>query len=288
MASGDQNWCLVFLHARLPNDSAGRSGRASTEIEGAPVYANKLKRHIAAALLLATLLVWPFSWAIAGEGRIDASNGDVYFNVHFRFPPTTQQITDVKAAIDMMSIGVCDATDGQMRAKRVTLSQGEPNEDKGDFWLHALPGRSGLSFFANGSSLGSLGSHVDMFSGAMLAPDVYLHEFGHHAWGLGDEYDEQRRFGGSCGIGPGFDPGTIDEQNHSIMQQSGGARCVGGLNSGSSCFRNSDCPGAGGGPAGACPVRLNVGAIGGVKQRSAPGKCALLSCCYAACGHVSG
>ena len=227
-----------------------------TEIEGAPVYASRLKRHIAAALLFATLLVWPFSWAIAGEGRIDASNGDVYFNVHYRFPPTTQQITDVKAAIDMMSVGVCDATDGQMRVKRVTLSQGEPNEDKGDFWLHALPGRSGLSFFPNGSNLGSLGSHVDMFSGAMLAPDVYLHEFGHHAWGLGDEYDEQRRFGGSCGIGPGFDPGTIDEQNHSIMQQSGGARCVGGLNSGSSCFRNSDCPGAGGGPAGACQFVL--------------------------------
>ena len=76
---------------------------------------------------------------MAGEGRIDATNGDVHFNVHFRFPPTPQQVTDVKAAVDLMSLGVCDATDGQMRVKRVTLSQGEPNEDKGDFWLHRMP-----------------------------------------------------------------------------------------------------------------------------------------------------
>src|SRR6478672_3671710 len=84
-----------------------------------------LARRIAAALLLAALLVWPPPNAIAGEGRIDATNGDVNFNVHFWFPPTPQQVTDVKAALDMMALGMCDATDGQMRVKRVTLSQGQ-------------------------------------------------------------------------------------------------------------------------------------------------------------------
>lgn len=192
----------------------------------------------------------------AGEGRIDASTGDVFFNVHFRFPPTTQQITDVKAALDLMSFGMCDATDGQMRVKRITLSQGQVNEQKGDFWLHALPGRSGLSFYANGANLGLLGRHVDMFAGAIFAPDVYLHEFGHHAWGLGDEYDEQNRWGGPCGIGPGFDAGTIDEQNHSIMQQSGTSQCVGGANNGNFCLRNTDCPAAPGGSAGTCQFVL--------------------------------
>jgi von Willebrand factor type A domain len=216
------------------------------------MYRIRLQDHFFTALVLCIFITGFPSASIAGEGSIDATNGDVYFNVHFRFPPTTQQITDVKAAVDMMSLGVCDATDGQMRVKRVTLSQGEPNEDKGDFWLHALPGRSGLSFFTNGANLGNLGSHVDMFSGAMLVPDVYLHEFGHHAWGLGDEYDEQSRFGGPCGIGPGFDAGSIDEQNHSIMQQSGSAQCVGGANAGNGCLRNSDCPASGGGAAGVC------------------------------------
>ena len=196
----------------------------------------------------------PGVWA--GEGRIDPANGDVHFNVHFRFPPTPQQVTDVKAAIDLMSLGVCDASEGQMRVKRVTLSQGQPNEDKGDFWLHALPGRSGLSFFTNGANLGTLGSHVDMFSGAMLVPDVYLHEFGHHAWGLGDEYDEQRRFGGPCGIGPSFEAGSIDEQNHTVMQQSGQAQCVGGARDGFPCLRNPDCPAAPGGTAGNCQLVL--------------------------------
>ncbi len=185
------------------------------------------------------------SAALAGEGRVDATNGDAFFNVHFRFPPTPQQIADVKSTMDMMAFGMCDASEGQWRVKKVTLSQGQANEDKGDFWLHALPGRSGLSFFFSGANLGNPGSHVDMFSGAMTASDVYLHEFGHHAWGLGDEYDEQSRFGGPCGIGPGFDAGTIDEQNHSIMQQSGSAQCVGGPTPTAGCFRNSQC-GAGG------------------------------------------
>lgn len=184
----------------------------------------------------------PLNQVHGGEGRVDATNGDLFFNVHFRFPPTPQQITDVKAAIDLMAFGVCDATEGQMRVKRVTLSQGQPNEDLGDFWLNALPGRSGLSFFANGANLGSLGSHVDMFSGAIFVPDVYLHEFGHHAWGLGDEYDEQNRFGGPCGIGPSIAGAAVDEQNNTIMQQSGRAQCVGGPNNGNACLRNGDCP----------------------------------------------
>jgi len=199
-------------------------------------------RRIAAAMFAALFACMP---AMAGEGRVDATNGDTFFNVHFRFPPTPQQISDVRSTIDMMAFGMCDATDGQWRVKKVTLSQGQTNEDKGDFWLHALPGRSGLSFFFSGANLGNLGSHVDMFSGAMLAPDVYLHEFGHHAWGLGDEYDEQNRWGGPCGIGPGFDAGAVDEQNHSIMQQSGSAQCVGGPTPGVGCFRTTQC-GAGG------------------------------------------
>jgi hypothetical protein len=193
---------------------------------------------------------------MAGDGRIDPTNGDVFFNVHFRFPPTTTQIADTKVAIDRMALGMCDATDGQMRVKRVTLSQGQTTDDQGDFWVHALPGRSGVSFSLNGSSLGRLGSHIDMLAGAIGIPDVYLHEFGHFAFGLGDEYDEQSRFGGPCGIGPSFDAGTIDEQNHTIMQQSGSAQCVGGASPGNSCLRDSDCPASGGGAAGTCQLVL--------------------------------
>jgi hypothetical protein len=192
----------------------------------------------------------------AGDGTINPANGDVDFNAHFRFPPTDQQLADVKSSLDQMALGMCDATDGQLRARQITLSQGQPNEDLGDFWLNALPGRSGLSFSGDGSSLGTLGSHVDMLADALTVSDIYLHEFGHHAFGLGDEYDEQRRFGGACGIGAGFQTGTENEQNHSIMQQSGSAQCVGGSSVGNACIRNSDCPGAVGIPAGTCQLVL--------------------------------
>jgi hypothetical protein len=215
---------------------------------------NHLYQYFVAVLIAVWLLA--LNIASAGDGRVDATNGDVFFNVHFRFPPTTGEIADVRTALDRLALGMCDATDGQMRVKRITLSQGQPTEDQGDFWIHALPGRSGVSFFADGSGLGRLGSHVDMLRDAIRQPDVYLHEFGHHAFGLGDEYDEQSRFGGPCGIGPSFDAGTINEQNHTIMQQSGRAQCVGGANTGVRCLRDSDCPAAGGGAAGSCQLVL--------------------------------
>lgn len=178
----------------------------------------------------------------AGDGSVNPTNGDTDFSVNFRYPPTTQQIADVKAAIDLMAYGVCDATEGNLRIRRVRLLQGQATEDLGDYWLQASTFRSGVSFSGDGSNLGRLGAHIDMDRGATRAPDVWLHEFGHHAFGLGDEYDEQARWGGACGIGPSFDAGTIDEQNHTIMQQSGAARCVGGTTSGG-CIRNADCGG---------------------------------------------
>lgn len=198
--------------------------------------------------------------AEAGDGRVEASpginQGDTNFSVSFRYPPTVQQVADVKSAVSLMALGFCDATDGNMRIRRVTLLQGQATEDQGDYWLHARNFRSGVRFFFNGSNLGRLGAHVDMGQGAVGAPDVWLHEFGHHALGLGDEYDEQRRWGLPCGIGPSFDPGTIDEQNHTIMQQSGSARCVGGANPGAGCLRDSDCAAMSPGGPGTCQLVL--------------------------------
>jgi len=179
---------------------------------------------------------------IAGDGSVDPATGDVDFNVHFNFPPTSQQLADIKTSLRQLSLGVCDATDGQMRIKTIRLTQARADADRGNFWVHALPGRSGGSITNNGSDLVTLGRHLNMFSGAFLLPDVWLHEWGHHAFGLGEQYDEQRRFGGSCGIGPGFDTGSVTETNHSIMQQSGRMQCVGGTNDGNRCFQGSQCP----------------------------------------------
>lgn len=205
----------------------------------------RLRPRIRGALItLAMLVPSLLPPAYAGRGFVDPGNGGIEFDVHFRFPPTPGQLADVKAALDRMAIGVCDATDGQMRVSKIVLTQGQASEKAADFWLHAKPGRSGVSFDARKTNFGVDGAHVDMFSEALTRSDVYLHEFGHHAFGLGDQYDEQQHLGGHCGTGPGFQPGAADERNHSIMQQLGGApQCVGGPSAGSGCLRPSDCPG---------------------------------------------
>jgi hypothetical protein len=211
-------------------------------------------RVLVGALASTALVALPAS---AGEGHINSSNGDADFTVNFRYPPTPQQVADVKAAIDLMALGVCDATDGQIRIHKVKLTQGQASEDLGDYWLDSRPFRSGVSTASDGSNLGRLGRTVVLDRFSTRAPDVWLHEWGHHAFGLGEQYDEQRRYDGPCGIGPGFDAGGIDERNHSIMQQSGGARCVGGAADGSACLRSSDCPPAmAGGAPGTCQLVL--------------------------------
>src|SRR5436853_4030553 len=67
----------------------------------------------------------------AGDGSVNSTNGDTDFSVNFRYPPTAQQIADVKAAIDLMAFGLCDATDGNLRIRQVRLLQGQATEDLG-------------------------------------------------------------------------------------------------------------------------------------------------------------
>jgi hypothetical protein len=194
-------------------------------------------------ILLSLIFMSCMSAVMAGDGSIDPATGDLDFTVHFTFPPTSQELDDIKVTLEQTALGICDATDGQIRVSQIRLTQSQSDADRGDFWVQALPGRSGGGFITDGSYLGTLGKHLNIFRGAILLPDVWLHEFGHHGFGLGEQYDEQRRFGGACGIGRGFEAGTIDEQNHSIMQQSGRMECVGGGNAGNRCIRSTDCPG---------------------------------------------
>lgn len=178
--------------------------------------------------------------ALAGDGKID-SDGTMDFEFNFRFPPTSDQITLVKDQLQRASGILCDATDGQVRVENVRLTAGGPREDKAAYWFYAEPGRSAVTFWGDGSGLRRSGAHVTLFQSGVGA-DVIAHEMGHLGFGLGDEYDEQSRWGGPCGIGPSFDAGSFDERNHSIMQQIGGMRCVGaGGSTGIGCMRDTDC-----------------------------------------------
>jgi von Willebrand factor type A domain len=172
-------------------------------------------RHILTAALVAFIAS---TTAIAGDGSIDPANGALNFEVNFRYPPTPADVTNMKNEINGAADRICDATDGQIRFGTVRLTGGAAAEDAADIWALAEGGRSFVSFSTDGSSLERSGSHILLYQGG-ISSTVIAHELGHHAFGLGDQYDEQRRFGGACGIGPGFDPGTADARNHSIMQQ---------------------------------------------------------------------
>jgi len=154
----------------------------------------------------------------AGTGSIDPDTGELDFVINFRYVPTAADITRVKDEVRQAADRICDATEGQVRFGDVRLTGGAASEDEADIWILPQDGRSAVSFYSNGSNLGSTGRHINLFQGG-ISDTVIAHELGHHAFGLGDQYDEQRRWGGACGIGRGFENGTADAQNHSIMQQ---------------------------------------------------------------------
>lgn len=190
--------------------------------------------------------IWPLFLFAGSDGKMN--NGAMEIGFNFRFPPTSEQIGLVKSQIQRASQILCDATDGQIRITKAFLTQGGASEDRADIWFWPNGGRSGVSFYFNGSNLGTGGRHIDLFQGGIRA-DIIAHELGHHAFGLGDEYDEQSRWGGPCGIGPGFDAGAWDERNHSIMQQIGGQVCATPdsahpglfIQAGGGCFTDADC-----------------------------------------------
>ena len=79
---------------------------------------------------IAAFLLCIASKTLAGDGSVDPSNGDLDFSVHFNFPPSAAQIDDTKAAIEQLALGICDATDGQMRVRQVRLTQAQEDLDR--------------------------------------------------------------------------------------------------------------------------------------------------------------
>ncbi|HEX6185504.1 MAG TPA: VWA domain-containing protein [Pyrinomonadaceae bacterium] len=169
---------------------------------------------LVSALLLNTFLPAP---SRAGTGSL-GNDGSLDFEYNFRFPPTPAQVEATKNAIRDANLRICDATDGRVRFRNVRLTGGAVDEDKASIWELVEPGRSTVSFSTDGSSLGRPGSHINLFQGGVIGR-VIAHELGHHAFGLGDQYDEQQRFslGDPCGIGPSFD-GPMDGRNATMMQ----------------------------------------------------------------------
>lgn len=181
--------------------------------------------------------------APAGVGTIDDPTGGAALQVSFRRTPSFQDLAEAQAALTRMAALVCDATEGQVRFERIRLTSSPAEQDAAGLWFHDEMAASGGAFEADASGLGRLGSHMDVYPSAALDPAALAHLVAHHAFGLGDQYDEQRRRGGSCGIGPGFDADRLDERNHSLMQAAGGLRCSEGALAGERCARDDECQG---------------------------------------------
>ena len=196
------------------------------------------------APLFPLLLALHAGEALAGRGGVEDPSGRLTFQVAYRSQPTYQDVAEVQAALTRTAEILCDATEGQVRVGRVRLTSSPADEDAASLWLHDGDAASGGPWSAAGGDLGRLGAHMDVFSSARLRPDRLAHLLGHHAFGLGDQYDEQRRRGGACGIGPGFEASRLDERHHSIMQAAGGMRCLEGPLSGQECLRDDECAGA--------------------------------------------
>ena len=118
-------------------------------------------------LVVGLLGTTPLAWA--GDGSIN-SNGTVDFDFNFRFPPNTAQIAVVKDQIQRASGILCDATDGQLRFRNVRLTAGGTREAQAAYWYYAEPGRSGVSFWGDGSGLRRLGTHITLFQRRKESP----------------------------------------------------------------------------------------------------------------------
>lgn len=180
-------------------------------------------RMVSHGLLLLFLFLMTPLLLSAGSGSITPApangagiKGLMNFTVNFRYVPTAADITAMQEAIRVANDVICDATDGQIVFGSVTITSGSVNEAQADIWVLPDPGRSGVSFWTDGSGFGRDGSHINLFSDG-IDGKVIAHELGHLAFGIGDEYDEQCRWGGPCGVGYAIDPADVDDRNNTLM-----------------------------------------------------------------------
>ncbi len=169
------------------------------------------------------------------------TNGDLKLSANFRFAPTRAQLEEAKRSLVWFGRLLCDATEGQIHLRQVELNAGARFEDGADIWYHAEPL---IASVANnkwdGSGLVRRDSHITIGRTYLGDSDTMLHEFGHYAFGLGEQYAIVTS---ECGVGPGFEPALVDERNHTPMQNlGGGVACAAGPRAGESCTRDADCP----------------------------------------------
>ena len=144
-------------------------------------------------------------------------DGTINFVAQFLFPPTADDISELKTKLTDASRYLWDATEGQLWFGTVTIACADADEDLASLWVYPGTGRSTANSDADGSALGERGRHISYFFDK--GPKTLAHEFGHQALGLGDEYNEQTRFGACWGYGRCTEIADIDAQTGCLMQE---------------------------------------------------------------------
>lgn len=162
-------------------------------------------------------LLWIGGWLLAsaawgGSGRI-GTDGNIDLTVNVRFPIPPAALTDLRLKLRDASQVLWDATEGQMRLRRVKITCTPVNEDLADFWV--FPGNLRSSSCVD--CLTRRGGHVNQ--NFTNPGEVYAHEFGHLGLGLGDEYPEDVTSCGGKGPCISENPPEHSDVNQCLMQQ---------------------------------------------------------------------
>lgn len=140
---------------------------------------------------------------LGGENVALAANpvvedGQFHLRLHYQYLPTSTEIASLSGTVERAVAKLCDATDGQVRFSKASLSVGAASEQDGDVWLMPIEGRS----YAHPD-------HVTLFrEGTGYASETLAHELGHYLLNLKDSYREDIRPNG-CGQGPNLMSGSL-------------------------------------------------------------------------------
>jgi hypothetical protein len=133
--------------------------------------------------------------AFAGTGRVRATSPTTFvldYCVSVQFPATAGELANIQRAITDASAGLADATDGQYAFGNVDIVNDSGAEHEAEIWIKSEAG----SAYGTAGLYGSPGEHITLYyptnctGTPALDGDAYTiaHEFGHHVWGLKDEY----------------------------------------------------------------------------------------------------
>jgi hypothetical protein len=119
------------------------------------------------------------------DGRFIKLPGRFDLFVSFEYDPDENNVAQWRRCFEHASKLIFDATHGQMQIGKIVYSVHRSGAESADAWILFKEGLSGHI----GGRLGEIQSHMKICQDEKLRPYVIVHELGHYALHLGDEYD---------------------------------------------------------------------------------------------------